>query len=49
MLTGVVSTFGACQVFLVMVLAPLLGWHTGTGAGPGDMTARRGGGEFSVP
>lgn len=48
MLTGVVSTFGACQVFLVMVVS-LLGWRTGNDAGLQHVACTDPGDDFSVP
>jgi hypothetical protein len=47
MLTGVVSTFGACQTFFVMVVSLLGG--AGDDAGPPDLVAIAGCGEFSLP
>jgi hypothetical protein len=48
MLTEVVSTFGACQVFLVMVVS-LLGWRTGDDAGCRYVACASRGDDFSVP
>ena len=48
MLTGVVSTFGACQTFFVMVNS-LLNGVAGNAAGVTDVSLARGCDQFSVP
>ena len=48
MLTGVVSTFGACQTFFVMVNS-LLSGVAGNAAGVTDVSLARGCDQFSVP
>jgi hypothetical protein len=48
MLTGVVSTFGACQVFFVM-LSSLLDGVAGIAAGVTHVSLAPGGDQFSVP
>ena len=48
MLTGVVSTFGACQTFFVMGNS-LLSGVAGHAAGPMDVSPVPRAGQFSVP
>ena len=49
MLTGVVSTFGACHTFFVMVDLPAEWAIAGNAAGPMDVALGPVGDQFSVP